>query len=356
MIVQTNEGNNKMNLEKPLIGGIIIVGVLFLTAIYMDKNSKSKNIGATKTIGTVQSPSNPSSPTNSIETQPHGSQPDNESSPQSTDSSHAATSCDSFCRADVLDLWTKTGKLSKSNIAKIVNDPRNFAQLFAQNPTSLASLLAVLKADENEHGDIHKAATLIHAALTAEDKIQSGTVLLQSENNKHRIIGLELIGKNFTDSSELSNAFNQFTTHETDPHVLITALNQISEVDHEDAAAQNILTGLDRLIYHSSSDFISGTSLIKKVELFEPSETIRNDVRIAIENPSPKRQRYGLQALSIVIDKEYANAYDQDFTTKAFWEGQTEIVQALQDITSNPDTPEADKKVAQEILNFIPDF
>ena len=259
--------------------------------------------------------------------------------------------CETECRARIIDSLRRDGTVSSDEAAYISENAAFFAQLLSNNPLALAGLLTNLDSDEEEHADIQKAARLVLAELSHEARLSAAANLLRANDEAHRIVGLNLIGKDFTQSTQLSRQFYNVALEETNSLVLTVALNNITSLDPESPQAIDIVGGLDNLIQNGRSDYISGSALVAKAKLTASSEAIKDDISATITSSSAELKRYGLNALAVIIDKEIQAAEATNSPTTARpWIDRPELLTALNGIANDPNMRERDRENAAKLI------
>ena len=259
--------------------------------------------------------------------------------------------CETECRARILDSLRRDGTVSSDEAAYISENAAFFAHALSNNPLALAGLLTHLNSDEEEHAGIQKAARLVLTDLSHEARLSAAANLLRANDEAHRIVGLNLIGKDFTQSTQLSRQFYNVALEETNSLVLTVALNNITSLDPESPQAIDIVGGLDNLIQNGRSDYISGSALVAKAKLTASSEAIKDDISATITSPSAELKRYGLNALAVIIDKEIQAAEATNGPpTERPWIDRPELLTALSSIANDPNMRERDRENAAKLI------
>jgi len=264
-----------------------------------------------------------------------------------TDSTTPNIDCEITCQNRIVNLLGSKTKLSPSDANLIIENPSLFAPLLAANPEALARLLSRLQEDEGENDHAQFAAQAILIALSDEARLAAGQSLLGSADASFRVLGIKLSKDNLTHNAQASRDFDLFIRQEKHTHVLIAAINALSETDTPGPYASETITGLNHLINFHDSDNIRGNALVAKAKLVQSTSIAKTDIQNALLSPSPELQELGLQAFSIARERD-AHQPSQ----KGKWTNDKTSIDALKTMINNTELDSDTRQLAGELTNF----
>ena len=259
--------------------------------------------------------------------------------------------CDDGCQDQISKSLASNGLLSADMIARIRENPGAFSKELMNAPAIISSLLATLKADEEDDNGTQNAALAILKALSDQDKLDLANILTSYEADQDRIMGLELLELSMETQTGSIQTLNKVLETEGDNSVLSKALRITSNLP-EDTDVQNTLQALTKIIQYNPSDHISGSALLAKVNLAPDSNSVYEDISASLESISSDKAEIGLTALETAFNRD-----GTEFTSVNKWYDDISLRESVRALAQNQDLSEDTRSHAYHILNsyFIDD-
>ncbi|MEP6343161.1 MAG: hypothetical protein ABJ275_07580 [Maricaulaceae bacterium] len=253
--------------------------------------------------------------------------------------------CDNYCQDDISKSLVTSGLLTTDMIARIRENPIEFAKQLAMTPEILSRLLATLKADEEKDNGTQNAALAILNALPDQDKLALAKILTSHERDQERIVGLELLELSLETQTGSIQTLNKILENEGDLAVLSKAINIASNLPKE-TELQDTLNALTNLIRYNSSDHVSGIALLAKVNIVPSASIAYKDISDSLASISSDKNAFGLTALETALQRGNAK-----FALEESWYDDLSLRESVRAMVQNQDLSEDTRAEANHLLN-----
>ena len=253
--------------------------------------------------------------------------------------------CDDGCQDQISKSLASNGLLSADMIARIRENPGAFSKELMNAPAIISSLLATLKADEEDDNGTQNAALAILKALSDQDKLNLANILTSYEGDQDRITGLELLELSLETQTGSIQTLNNVLETEGDPSVLSKAISITSNLP-EDTDVQDTLQALTKIIQYNPSDHISGSALLAKVNLAPNSDSVYEDISASLASISNDKTATGLTALQTALSRD-----DSKFASEGRWYDDLSLRENVRAIAQNQELSEEIRSEANHLLN-----
>jgi len=334
-----------MERKHILIAVNFILAALLAASIF--KSSKSIS---TKDIELTQTPSKIDS-TYTAQTSPHKTLATPQRAPSSAKQEQQITknafACFSACQTRIIEHLTSGVELTSTDANLITHNLDIFLPRLTANPNALAALLQNLKDDDGKQDkSLHIAAYAVETGLADADRLAASQALLAHKDPAFRIAGIKLAASAATNNPQAIQSLNVFAGQETNARVLSAIINYLPR-RYDDTATYNpeTIELLNRLTAPQNSDYIRGSAIVAKSQLVQSPSEVRLDVRQALQSSSNKMRSYGLQAYSIIKDRQ-SNTQEN----RAKWDSDDEMQDLLNTLIDDPTTNKDSRALALKLI------
>ena len=245
-------------------------------------------------------------------------------------------------------------------IVKTVEYPYALSDLEFENVLSSVDELADVLRENSElrsewielarHSTGNKRQVIIEtfALLDAEDRLALGKALSESPSERHRLDGVQLLGRPNTMSKPLVPMFSDLLQTEQDQYVRGSAINALNQPDlfYGD---QEVLEILEQVIYTDNNDAVRGEALLASTQLTENPVDLFYLSLDAVRSETHEYQKFGVRALEEILSRHTKNGDELS------WQSSADMSQLVAEIM-NPEFDDMPAEVRTTIDNLYHRF